>query len=131
LAGRLNDYHYQQYEAEVEMERQQFLRDNDLPTAESVGAVSAAEARRNVTGQDVWRMMHGPEAVQMGGPQGYREQGAFQAPGLEDPYSSFMQYFRQAYRPEMDLRGQVANNRYGRDNLFGSIARMDTMMGGG
>ena len=127
LASSFGGYYYQQYQAQTELERQQFLAENELPTEQAISAPAGAVS---VGGVPVGGM---PPAWQQAidTQRGYSEEQPFRAPAQEDPYSSFMQYFRERYRPEMDMRRQVVNNAYGRDNLFNSIGRMDTLARGG
>lgn len=127
LAQSFGDYYYQQYQSQVELERQQFMAENEIPTEQ---AISQPGQTVGVGGVPVGGM---PPAWQeaIDAERGYSEGQPFRVPAQEDPYSSFMQYFRQQYRPETDMRRQVINNAYGRDNLFNSIGRMDTLARGG
>jgi hypothetical protein len=123
LAGRFDTLYRQQYEAGLQEERQAFAAENGL--GPESGLVSTGLTR----GEQAWADRYAGQAGQQ---LGYIPRGAYPSDSRAvDPYSSFMQFFRQRYKPEMDLRKQVSANETAADRLFGSLSRMDTMIGGG
>ena len=117
LASRLGSHYREQYQNQVEAERQAFMEEHEIPVDTGLARGQTAEAERL--------------SQQAGQSLGYIPRGAAPPMAGVDPYSSFMQFFRQRYRPEMDLRKQVSSMENASDMLFGSLARMDSMIGGG